>query len=162
MEGNEKYLHGTNPWTGSSASCILSRKDENDGHYLEELPEDLRNIICVYIFYSACASYMMKELSPNNDDDIFVDGDSEYLDLGYPSVQIKTVAYFGSDRVMATLSKYRDSLSKYKDLCPKEIYETLSSVAKLNIAMDTNREGIIILYKNEDGSSPFPKIEAIN
>lgn len=146
MEDYEKYIQGVNPWTGDKFVCILADAPEDFSKY----PEEVRNIMYVYFFYMSCATRMMSELSSNKDNEIFVDEDSEYMNLGYPTPQIKTVAYFGSDYIRKTLKDYEGA------------YKILKAIAKLNIKKDNDRDGISILYKNTDDSSPFPKIEPIN
>ena len=145
---NDKFIKGINPWTGKMHDV---RYDLD-----ESLPKDVSDILSVYSFYTACADVAMSEMS-NSSDDIFIDDeDSVYTQLSYPTVEIKTIAYFGSDYVLK-------SLKDHKDLYPTHTYSGLINIAtKLNIKKDKGRAVIDIIYEDKSNSTPFPKIEPIN
>lgn len=163
IPATSRVLTGENPWMEGTINVGVRNSDTIEYSagittkfiFTDDCTEEVSNIIAVYEFYEACAIKATEKEFENIDGVFDPDEDSIASQVAYPAIELKTVKYFGSDRV-------RNVLDKHGNEFPKEIYNALSSIARMKIKECRDDKGVSFMNSTADSSNPFPSIKPIN
>ena len=158
-----RALTGESPWTECTVNVGVRNSDSIEYIagvttkfiFTDDCTEEVSNIMAVYEFYEACAIKATEKEFENIDGVFDPDEDSIASQVAYPAIELKTVKYFGSDRVIGVLNEHGNEF-------PKEIYNALSSIARMKIKECREDSGVTFVDATSDSSKPFPSLKPIN